>query len=185
MSPEISPTRGGLLYNTWEDEAIYRITNDGTYQTALSWSLGNLKMPYIGLNDYARFLREKDRYVLDISARETRNNWFLHFAYKGIQQMAVVNKLTGDQYLVANPDTAQKGVYNDIDGGPSFWPMWDNESDKQFIRLVHAIDLLDNKDARNSSKLPIKNPGQSAVLKRILSGLNENSNPVVMLVTLK
>lgn len=185
MSPLFIPTDGGFLYNNWEDEAVYRLETSGSFRPALTWTSGNLKMPPSLLNDHKRFMREKDNYVLDVMACETQSTWFIRFFYKNQTQMAIRSKLGGEEFLVANPDTAQKGVYNDIDGGPSFWPFTDNEGGRQFVRVIDAIDFIDYGTKTKPSPVPLKKPDQAAELKKLISSLNENSNPVVMLVTLK
>lgn len=185
MSPLFIPTEGGFLYNNWEDDAEYKLGTNGTYEPVLTWTLGNLKMPASVFHDFNRFSREKDKYVLDVVGCETRSTWYIRFIYKNQTQMAIRSKLGGEEFIVANPDTAQKGVYNDIDGGPSFWPFTDNEGGRQFVRVIDAIDFIDYIKKTKPSAVPLKKPDQAAELKKLIGRLNENSNPVVMLVTLK
>jgi hypothetical protein len=185
MTPLMTPTRGGFLYNTWEDDRICRITGEGLMSSALSWDPGSLKMPVDGIKDYARFLREKDNYVLDISGCETGTAWYLKFYFKGRMQMSVCSKTDDPAFMVANPDTARLGVFNDFDGGPSFWPMWDNEGGREFVGLINAMELIEVTGKSGSGMIPAKFPDKAAALKQLVSSLDENSNPVVMLVELR
>jgi len=128
-------------------------------------------------------MREKGNYIIDVNACESPSLWLIKFHHKNRLQMAVYEKETELGYLVSNQDTAQQGIYNDIDGGPSFWPFWDNEGGKSFVRLVNAMDMIDYQKARD--KVPAKSPEQAAKLKELVSKLNDSSNPVLMLVDLK
>jgi hypothetical protein len=185
MTPLFTPAPDGYLYNTWLDDTIFRMTTEGSLKPALTWSLGSLKMPFSGIRDYQRFLREKDRYVLDISACESEANWYLRFQYRGEMQMAFRSKSGGAEFLVANPDTLHPGVYNDLDGGPSFWPFTDNEAGRIFVKVFNSIDMLALQDSDRPAGLPVRFPEKAQALQRLMSELNENSNPVVMLVTLR
>ena len=185
MSPLFIPTDGGFLYNNWEDDVEYKLQTNGTFSPVLTWTLGNLKMPPGFLDDFKRYMAEKNKYVLDVIACETQSTWFIRFFYKNQTQMAIRSKLGGEEFMVANPDTAQKGVFNDIDGGPSFWPFIDNEGGRQFVRVIDAIDFIEYGTKAKPSPVPLKKPEQAAELKKLVSRLNENSNPVVMQVTLK
>ena len=99
--------------------------------------------------------------------------------------MSVCSKTGDPAFMVANPDTARQGVFNDFDGGPSFWPMWDNEGDQVVVGLINAMDFLETLKSNKPGNIPVKYPDKFEALKQLASGLNDNSNPVVMLVTLK
>jgi hypothetical protein len=185
MMPEFTPTMGGYLYNTWEDEFISRITISGKFVKALVWDLGKLKMPSAGMEDFQRYKREKANYVLDVSASESETAWYIKFYYKDQLRMAVHDKITGGEFMVANPDTAQKGVFNDIDDGPSFWPYWDNEGGRNFVKLIDAVDILENVKKTRPGGVAAKFPQKSAAWKKLVAGLSENSNPVVMVVEMQ
>ncbi len=185
MLPLFTPVSGGYLYNTWEEEVIYKIRPDGSFKPALTWVLGNLKLPFDYTSDYHRFKREKANYIIDVNACESPSLWLIKFYHKNQLQMAIYDKATELGYLVSNQDTAQQGIFNDIDGGPSFWPFWDNEGGKTFVRLVNALDMIDYQKTAIRKKVPVKSLEQAARLKYLVSELNENSNPVLMLVDLK
>jgi hypothetical protein len=185
MSPLFTPTYDGFLYNTWEDDMICKAKSDGSFNPVLTWQLGNLKIPFNPSTDFARYDREKGNYIMDVNGCESPSAWYIKFYYKNQLHMTVYDKAKSIAYLVSNPDTAQQGVINDIDGGPSFWPFWDNEGGKSFVRLVNAMDMIDYQKAGLRSKIQVKNPDQANRLKELVAKLNENSNPVLMLVDLK
>jgi hypothetical protein len=185
MTPLFTPTAAGYLYNTWENDTIMRISHDGSFQSAFSWQSGKLKMPYkLGSADHDRFVREMNNYVIDCNAMESPTRWFGNFDYKRRRELFMVEKASGDCFLIANQDTATKSVFNDIDCGPSFWPQDGSGSGKTFIEVIQAIDLIDPAEGRPAN-LPVRNPEAAKKLRELVSKLTENSNPVLMLVDLK
>jgi hypothetical protein len=184
MSPLLTPAPEGILYNSWENDTIFRVKADGSFDPALSWLKGNLQMPPDLQKDYQRFFREKDNYLIDFNAFESPSKWFIRYDYKGRNEMACYDKHSSEFFVVANPDTAQRGVYNDIDGGPSFFPSWDNENGHSFVRLINAIDLMDDQQEKTGKNPEPKDAEAAKRFLTMVAGLKENSNPVVMLVEL-
>jgi hypothetical protein len=184
MSPLLTPAPEGFLYNSWENDTIFRAKAEGTFEPAISWLMGNLRMPSDIKKDYNQFFREKDNYVIDFNAFESPSKWFIRYDYKGRNEMAWYDKRSAEFFVVANPDTAQRGVYNDVDGGPSFFPSWDNESGHSFVRLINAIDLTDYQKDKSGNTPEPKDAEAAKRFLAMVAGLNENSNPVVMLVEL-
>jgi hypothetical protein len=182
MEPLITPAPEGFLFNSWDGDTIYRAKQDGSFEPAFTWRPGKLKMPFDALKEYERYQREKGSFVLDFNAIEGPDNWFIRYDYRLRSEMAIYEKRTGEFYVVSNPDTAQRGVYNDIDGGPSFFPGWDNENGQSFVRLIHAIDLVSMPKEISGSQIRIKDMEAAKRYRAMLARLNENSNPVVMLI---
>ena len=185
MTPLFTPAEGGFLYNTWENDTILRFLADGSCQPALAWNPGKLKMPSDFMTaDYNRYMREKDNYMLDFNALESSTRWFASFYYKGRKELLMLDKKSGMNLHVANQDTATKGLFNDIDGGPSFWPNQRSAGANTFFTVIQAIDLI-SPDAKKPSGLPVKDPVQAKKLRELVARLTENSNPVLMLVELR
>lgn len=184
MSPLLTPAPDGFLYNSWEQDTIFKARADGSFKPAFTWTIGKYKIPFSGIREYARYLREKENYIMDLNGFEGPSEWFIRYEYKNRREMAVYEKGTGDFFVVANPDTAQRGVFNDMDGGPSFFPGWDNEKGRSFVRLINAIDLIGYQKESAGTKSSVKDPAAAKRFRDMVAGLNENSNPVVMLVEL-
>jgi hypothetical protein len=183
MLPLYTQATDGVLYNSWEDEKIMKAKKDGSFEPALSWDLGKLKIPFNGTDDYERYKREKHKYVQSFNAWESEAFFYISFNYKNHINMALLNKKNGDFVVAANPDTVNEGIYNDIDGGPSFWPYWYCDRGKRFFRLVQAIDFIEMElpVLRNT---PLKDPDALENLRSLQARLKEDSNPVVMVVEL-
>ena len=85
----------------------------------------------------------------------------------------VYNKLTGE---TRSPEAGNPvwmgGMTNDLDGGFPFWP--EMVADGKMFKVVKAVDFIKLSKIYNSEKI-----------KAIASKLTENSNPVVVVATLK
>jgi len=184
MFPHFTYSPTGVLYNSWEDELIYRAKADGSFEPALSWSLGKLKLPLEPSSDYNSYLRVRQNYVLSINAWESEQNWCVQYNYRNHLEFAILNKESRECHVIGNPDNTQEGVYNDIDGGPSFWPSWYSDKGKRFFRLLQTIDLLDE-DFAPKIELEVRDPKAAEAFHKIVSSIHENSNPVLMIVELK
>lgn len=183
-NPEFTYTPDGVLYNSWEDDFILRAKRDGSIEEALTWDLGKYEMPFKPTEDYGRFNREKHKYIFDISALESTEYFFLKYQNEGKRQFALMNKRSEEFTVVMNPDTVQKGVFNDIDGGPSYWPYWYSDNGKRFFGILQAVDLIERAGGAEAD-IEIRDQVAARKYQDIIAKLNENSNPVLMIVELK
>ena len=71
-----------------------------------------------------------------------------------------------------NDDYGYAGFTNDIDGGMLFYPKYINEG--KMYQLVDAIDFIEYAQKSNSQKM-----------KEVAATLTEESNPVMVVATLK
>ena len=85
----------------------------------------------------------------------------------------VYNKVSG---AAKSPEASNPlwmgGMANDIDGGAPFWP--EIVDGKKMFQVVKAVDFIKLSEVYNSPKM-----------KEVASGLTPDSNPVVVVVTLK
>ena len=96
----------------------------------------------------------------DIDRRYTRSN-FIYDRKNGTTKALKYN----DTYGFA-------GFTNDLDGGMPFYPTYMN--DGKMYRLVDAVDFIE-----------FAQMGNSARMKEVASKLTDDSNPVLVVVTLK
>jgi len=183
MMPTMVATQWGYLFNSWKEELIYFTDSSGTFKPVLTWELGKYKMPFDPTEDYGRYQREKDQYIMDVSAAESRSRFFLRFYHKGRLQMAVVDKSTGAISLAKKTDQEGGGLWNDIDGGPSLWPSWDTEDGIRFYKLVQAFEFIDPEFKPDVDE--VKDSEAAAALAALKATLTAESNPVVMIVEVK
>ena len=107
--------------------------------------------------------------------------------YYTTRSLGIYNKKT-EELSFALPeivdDIINTGLYNDYDGGPNFFPHM-KLNDSSLIMWINAFELK----AHVSSKIFIhstpKYPEKKKALEKLANSLNENDNPVLMLVRLK
>ncbi len=75
-------------------------------------------------------------------------------------------------------------IPNDLDGGPDFWPTG-TDGDQLLYRMIQPFDMLNPDEEKLRNQLEVKNTDAAEAYKRLLKTLNENDNPVVMVVKLK
>jgi hypothetical protein len=69
-------------------------------------------------------------------------------------------------------------LINDIDGGMPFWPDYQNNNNSELIAVHNSFEIIENIQAKSAQT------DQSEKFLTVANGLNENDNPVLMLVKL-
>ena len=111
---------------------------------------------------------------------ETQNFLFYTYHHDGEGRFLVYNKLTGEQ----NEINSEQGIVNDLDGGPNI-QLKKNINDNILISWIDAFELkMHVESAEFNNSTPIY-PEKKKELERLANSLNENDNPVLMLVKLK
>ncbi len=87
---------------------------------------------------------------------------------------ALYNKKSGEFFFVDQPELEQRGLVDDLEGGPAFWPVYISNDD-YMVSAIMATTLIKYVETR-----PV-----SENLKQIVHQINENSNPVLIVVKLK
>ena len=87
---------------------------------------------------------------------------------------SIYDKRDGSFRLIDQPEDYQKGFIDDFEGGPAFWPQHISD-DEYMVSFINAIDFIKHAQTHKVSDK----------FKKIADSLNENSNPVVVLVKLK
>jgi hypothetical protein len=122
---------------------------------------------------------------------ETSNYIFIPYGYhfdivnmkpsKEEEGCILYNKKTKEG--VAVEETNAGGFIDDITGGPGFRPMVTN--DTLAIMTVSAFDMKKYLDSDKFENQEVKFPEKKKELEQLANSLNENDNPVLMLVKLK
>ncbi len=113
---------------------------------------------------------------------ETKNYLFYQYNWKQRNNCFIQNKSNGAQYLIDN-DT---GLFNDMDNGPNFKIQNTVTVDgtEYLVSWINASKLkahIDSKEFKNSTP---KYPEKKKELEQLANSLDENDNPVLMLVKL-
>jgi hypothetical protein len=76
------------------------------------------------------------------------------------------------------------GLFNDIDGGPKFYPKF-RMGEYRFVMSIDAYDLKRYVESDSFRDAHAKYPEKKKALKELVNSLKEDSNPVLMVVTMK
>jgi len=87
---------------------------------------------------------------------------------------ALYDKIDGSFRLIDQPEDFQKGLIEDFEGGPAFWPNYISE-DEYMVSFINASEFIEHAQTHKVS----------AKFKKIADGLKETDNPVLVMVKLK
>jgi hypothetical protein len=105
---------------------------------------------------------------------------YLYYNYHYKNYLGRFDKLTGD---VLFTEQKQGCLVNDFDGGLSVNPSFN--APNRWIAELPADSLLDTLTPEYFAKSPAKYPNKKEKLKDLVDSLDENDNPVIMIITLK
>lgn len=111
---------------------------------------------------------------------ETANFLFYEYGYNKKSKMLIYNKTTGKTVEI----DSQEGIENDWDGGPNI-QLKMAKDDNTVFSWVNAFELkqyVTSKEFKNSTP---KYPEKKKNLEQLANSLDENDNPVLILVKLK
>ena len=179
LSPE------GLKYWNGYNDTIFLIQN-GSFQPSAYFAPGDFRLPFA---DYPR--EDFGKYFNPVTIVSSNDYIFLTYLLDKIIHISYIDKKNGEHYLVGS-DTdmsyfTKPGILNDIDSGPAlpifFYAMENGE--EYLIGWIHPHRLkahVESEAFRNSTP---KFPEKKKELEKLAASLDENDNPVLMLVKLK
>ncbi len=171
------------LKETYSD-TIYKFNSEGQHIPKYLLDLGIFSVPasiknnnqsmwsffsgdYFGVNG----IYESDKYLIFKYIHNSKRN-----------NLMIYNKKTGK--IENFPENERSGgIKNDLDGGPSFIP--EHNDNNVFLQKINAFELkayIASDEFINSTP---KYPEKKKKLEELAASLNENDNPVLMLVELK
>lgn len=133
-------------------------------------------------NTEEEFLTLGAKYSVEINVLRFGNYILSEFMYDN-KLFIYAGEMSGNKEHFGN---LKRGIVNDIDGGPSLWYnsiYYYNDSTILFWVDAYAlISHVKSEDFRNSTP---KFPERKKALEQLVNSLNENDNPVLMLIKLK
>ncbi len=160
--------------------------------TIFSFDNGTFIPKYIlnqGEAKYTTDLREKSittnltKYIIQKNLFESENYLFYQYNWEKRNNCFIQNKSNETHYLIDNG----KGLVNDLDNGPNFkiQNTINVDGTEYMVSWINAFELkahVESSDFKNSTP---KYPEKKKELEQLANSLNENDNPVLMLVKLK
>jgi hypothetical protein len=198
--PEISPDKflhqGGGFSSSHNgrvsllegyDDTVYHVSGDKV-KRAYYVDFGNMKMTESfrsllknktlsqpDIEDY----KKKHDICNTIALEESNTHIYFIYFHKRAGHHVIYNKETGQTVdILINPDNNYSPVYNDINGGPLVFP-WATDGES-FYGVIYAHQILEEKESIQASNAA----GKDKLLK-MLDGINEDDNPVIVKMKVK
>ncbi len=160
--------------------------------TIFSFDNGTFIPKYIlkqGEAKYTTDLREKSistnltQFIIQKNLFESKNYLFYQYRWKQRDNCFIQNKSNGTQYLIDN----STGLINDLDSGPNFKIQNTVTVDgtEYLISWIDAFEFIAHVTSDEFKNSTPKYPEKKKALEQLANSLDENDNPVLMLVKLK
>ncbi len=174
-----------LYYWNNFNDTIFHI-QDSLYKPAMYFAQGDFRYPHrnITSEDYRK-------YYSTLSIIKTNGFLILSYLYQQYFQSGVIRKNDGRLNIIDKTDSPftfdLPGIPNDLDGGPAFPPYYYfQENGEEFlIGWIHAFRLKSHVESKAFKNSTPKYPEKKKKLEELAASLDENDNPVLMLVALK
>lgn len=173
--------KNGIGYWNQYNDTVFRI-EDGKSSARFFFAKGDFRLPTDNTSDL-------DKYFRVITILESDKNAWITEINSPVDNVIIVDK-TGGLLKSANDNnikTAFCGLTNDVDGGLNFVPInYLKEKGSECLVGKNDAYLLKNRVASDEFKNSTpKYPKKKKELEELANSLDENDNPVLMLVKLK
>lgn len=207
---DIYKFKNEVYYKEFYNDTLFSLSDQYQLNPRFAFNLGKFKEP---VSERAKIpLTDMMRYLYIWNAFQTEKYLFLkcqlgyHFPakrltpkppmmaggkpglYNTINALGIYNKKTGELVFSKPTDTDNplytSGLYNDIDGGPRFFPnkMVNDSTMMMYINVKELKDHVASDDFKNNTP---KYPDKKRKLEKLATSLSVFDNPVLMLVTFK
>lgn len=124
-----------------------------------------------GKYNWLQYVWEADPFLLFSITRDRGDSTFVYDKRK-------------DQIFVMEKEQKLKGFYNDIDGGMPFWPSYINRK-QEMVTSLYPDAMKEMLTNEYFGRKNIRDNNAHLRLKELLSRMNEDDNPVVVIAKLK
>ena len=114
------------------------------------------------------------------------NNFFVYKYFLNGLHLALIDKKSGLTKSI-NLGNNKNGIINNIDGGIAFIPeiYYTNKKREYMVSEIHPFVIKAHVASEEFKNSTTKYPKKKKELEQLANKLNENDNPVLMLVKLK
>jgi len=173
-----------LYWNNYND-TIFRI-QDYSFQPAMYFATGDFRRPHQVIS-----LEEAGKYFDPRLMINTKSFLFIGYDLRKQLYTSYINKDDGDLIILGRTESRSifdlPGIPNDIDAGPAFPPFYYFQEDGEefLIGWIYAYRLKSHIESETFKNFTPKYPEKKKELEKVAASLDENDNPVLMLVKLK
>lgn len=189
--PELSSLIPSMITYKFDDAVYYyEQYNDTIFKISNS----EIKSAYIFLHDKTRFtpeifirdgMRNLSSYYIPRNIIESSKYLIILFHINSKNKLTVLNKKNKNFFEIKG--RKNNGIFNDIDGGINFLPLIYNEEENEeyLISVINAFEYKVHVTSDAFKNATPKYPEKKTELEKLANSLDENDNPVLMLVKLK
>lgn len=180
---------GDLGYWDSFKDTVFNISTDFDYKTLCLFTAGEHRLPMTTekYNPPRDFLHKIGvEYIMPILFFETKYFFVYNYDFKKARHWALIYKNNNDIKLVSVV-SEKKGIFNNIDVGLDFIPMnyFEIDNKEYLTSIIQPFELKAHVASEAFKNSTPKYPEKKKELEKLANSLDENDNPVLMLVKLK
>ncbi|WP_139279658.1 6-bladed beta-propeller [Tangfeifania diversioriginum] len=171
------------------NDTLYSISESLEFVPRYVFNFGRLTFPVeVQINSWEIALKaqsngwesgsEMDKYIMPAGIFETHGHIILCYRLNEKFHWGYYNKKTKKACSYKN-----WGIRNDYDGGPDFHPIY--QKNTLMLGFIHAYEFIEHVNSKAFKNSTPKYPEKKKELEKLANSLDENDNPVLMLVKLK
>jgi hypothetical protein len=188
-SGSVSSSKNNFWFNVFNNncyvmdnvlnDTLYRISSSLEFLPKYIFDSGKYRQTLDFRQNFTEYYKRKDlNYIIHNTFFETSKVLIYCYLFKMNSRLNYYDKTLKKSYTFKN-----KGIPNDLDGGFDFIPEFQiNDLIIGYISVLELKDYVASDIFKNSTP---KYPEKKKELERLAKSLDENDNPVLMLVKLK
>jgi hypothetical protein len=173
----------------WEsyNDTVYTISPDFIYKPSIIFPPGDYRrrVEDLKFSSPQEFIDEVTKICRTINIFET-NNYLVYRYMFNLDRIALIDKRS-KEILWRLHDLKSWGIDNDLDGGPAFQPQgyYIENGNEYLVGIVESYRLISHVISAAFKNSKPKYPGKKNELEQLGNSLDQNANPIMMVVKLK
>ncbi len=161
------------------NDTLYRISTSLEFLPQYVFDSGKYKQTMDFRENFMEYYKRKDlKYIIHNTIFETSKYLIYSYMFNMKTRFDYYDKTIKKSFAFKT-----KGIPNDLDGGIDFVPEYQkNELIIGYVNVLELKEYVASEDFKNSTP---KYPEKKKQLEKLANSLNENDNPVLMLIKLK
>ncbi len=161
------------------NDTLYKVSPELEFLPQYIFKAGKYTCPVKFRQEFMSFMERKDlKYFQPRNIFECNYYVIFFYVFNMKEYFGFYDKKSKETFTTEN-----KGIFNDYDGGIDFKALY--QENYELIGYINAIDLISHVNSTTFRNSTPKYPEKKKELEKLANSLNENDNPVLMLVKLK
>lgn len=177
-------SNGWVIVSNFGRDIIYQISPAGDIKPYATLLLGKLKAPDEYYYDLSKWiLKPFGFFAMGFTCNEVGPLLEVWYAYEMKSHIGYYDPRINKMAFRDSTESGETGFHNDLDGGPTFGDGQFWEENNNLYTFFMAVDLKLNRDFY--AKQEALNPEKKKAMLEMIDSLDENDNPVIMIIKLK